>query len=112
MGNYTYVLCNKGDYNSIKNKQNTESNTESKTARLLLDYVSAYIYDKTILDAYISIEFDMKTGEVIGVYYSDRTKFYYNADNDGNTSGGINISELKSDFSKRYEMLVGSYIPG
>lgn len=109
MGQYTYIFCNNDDYGALKGKKTPKS----ETARLLFDYISSYIYDKTILDAYISIEFDMKTGDVIGVYYSDRTKFYYKAsDTGGSISDGVNISDLKSDYSKRYEMLVGSYIPG
>lgn len=109
---YMYLFCNNDEYGKWKNggKNNPEI-FKSRTASYLFDFVASYIYNKTILDAYICIEFD-KSGDVLGVYYSDRTKFYEQTEDIDNPSTGISLAELKKNESLRYDKLVGAYRPG
>ncbi len=108
-GKYNYLFCSDSDY---KNYKDNNLPASSCTAKMLFEYVSPYIYDKTILNAYISVEFDKNTGDVVGVYYSERTKVYNKPQDVGNnTNGGFDISRLKDDESMRYDLLVGEYRP-
>lgn len=92
------LYCNSGDYEKYKNK-----NSVSDKAKTLFNYVSNYIYDKTILNAYINIEFD-ENKEIKSVYYSDRTLFF-------NAADGSLKAEFKNNDSNRYDNLVGAYLP-
>lgn len=103
--NVTYcndsIFCDIDDYEKYKEDKN-----ELKTVRIeswyLFNMISEYIYDKTILDAYIYIEID-GNNDIVCVYYSDKTKFFID-------SSKLIKNEYK-DESKRYEDNVGVYIP-
>ncbi len=96
------LFCDIDDYKKYQKKM--EGNPGEK-ATSLFKYISPYIYDKTILNAYIYVFFNDK-GDVTEVYYSDRTKFY------NSTGGGVSISnDLKHNEANRYENIIGFYSP-
>ena len=94
---YCFV-CDKNDYEKYKKKQ---LNDENK--KLMFDLLTDYLHDKTMLQAYIAIEYS-EDGTVYAVYYSDRTTLGYS------TSYNLNLS-LKSGLTEDllYEKVVGVY---
>ena len=101
----TALMCNKSDYEYYKKK---EYNKISDAARVLFDIISPYIYDKSILKACISIEFDTDRN-ITAVFYSDRyDSFVY----DGSALGNYaRLGGLRRNEEKRYKSVIGLYMP-
>ena len=101
-----YICCKKEDYKTYKKLKESRNQDEyNPWAEALFDFVGKYIYDKTVLNAYVLAELDKETGNVLKVYYSDRTDFY----NLSNSSNPI-LNEYK-DYDNRYDKVVGFYSP-
>ena len=103
----TPIYCDIEDYEKYKysyskeDNNNTSLKQEKQQAWKLFNMISEYTYDKTILNAYIYIEFDDKNN-IKCVYYSEKTKFF-------DSSG--NIKNEYNDDSQRYDDVVGTYSP-
>ena len=104
-----YVMkCSAGDYKLYKEKNYTELYKSSKSAKLLFDFISPYIYDKKILNACISVEVE-KDGVIRRVYYSNRwDKFVYDEESGSNSIRLTNLWRHESDL---YDNMVGLYTP-
>ena len=101
----TALMCNKSDYEHYKKK---EYDLISNAAKLLFDIVSPFIYDKKILNACISIEFDQDRN-ISAVFYSDRfDSFVYDEVVVGNS---IKLGGLRRNADKRYQNVIGLYMP-
>ena len=75
-----YAKCNKGDYNKYSAVTNKLSPNDS--ANLLFDIIDEYIYDPSLLDACICIEYTAD-GRIMAVLYSDRCdEFSYGTSSD------------------------------
>ena len=61
------AMCKKTDYADY----NDPTKTLDESTKLLFDLIEEFIYDKSILNACISIEFT-EDGTILAVYYSDR----------------------------------------
>ena len=105
-----YVMrCNMGDYELYKKKDYTNLKKSSKSAKLLFDFISPYIYKKDILNACISVEVE-KDGTIRRVYYSNRwDKFTYDS---GVGANCIKLTNLWRNESELYDNMVGLYTPG
>ena len=105
-GNY-YMLCNKADYAKYKDKEyEGMSPNGSKT---LLDFIVPYIYDKSILDACIAVEYD-PNGNIISVFYSDRCSVF-KYESGYSMDSTVYLTSIKKNTEKRYELMVGMYTP-
>ncbi len=75
---------------------------------MLYRILDDYIYDKSILDAAITVEFDPAEGLVYSVCYSDMASaFYYGSAEGGGETGAVSISSR--ELSVRRERMVGYY---
>lgn len=82
-----------------------KSDKISRSYQALYDIFDQYIYDKSILTACISIEFDPEEGVVYGVLYSDKNaSFTYTQKN---KPGRVNICNRQEDY--RSEYMIGYY---
>lgn len=113
VNNLTYLSCkklnnlSKSDYSSYKDKDYL-SQVPENDYNILFDYISPFVYDKSILDASISIKF--VNGVITEVYYCDRCdKFDNNTGNSDNSC--IYLDSIKNDDEARYDYVVGMYIP-
>lgn len=74
-----------------------DSTRKDEASQALLDLLSDYIYDSSILDASICLEFDPYDGTVYSAIYSDRQKaFTYGESSDSETG----ISDRSEEFRK------------
>lgn len=82
-----------------------KTDRESMEYQLLYDVFDEYLYDKTILEAAVSLEYNPEEGLVYGVLYSDKnTSFTYT---DVNKNGRVNICDRQEDYRSKY--LIGYY---
>lgn len=82
-----------------------KSDEISRSYQALYDIFDQYLYDKSILKACISIEFDPEEGLVYGVLYSDKNEsFTYTQKN---KQGRVNICNRQEDY--RSEFMIGYY---
>ena len=82
-----------------------KTDAESMGYRLLYDIFDEYLYDKTILEAAIALEYNPREGLVYGVLYSDKkASFTYTA---SNKNGRVNICDRREDY--RSEYMIGYY---
>lgn len=82
-----------------------KSDQISRSYQVLYDIFDQYLYDKSILSACISIEFDPEEGLVYGVLYSDKNaSFTYTQKN---KPGRVNICNRQEDY--RSEYMIGYY---
>ncbi|MCR5205475.1 MAG: type II secretion system GspH family protein [Lachnospiraceae bacterium] len=78
--------CNKADYATYS----STPNSLNSSTKLLFDLIEEFIYDKSLLDACISIEFN-EDGTILAVYYSDRCdEFKYG-------SGQVNLTQRTTE---------------
>ncbi len=92
-----YAACKKGDYDNYSEGSLTNDTT---SVHVVFDLIADSIYDKTLLDACISIEYT-EDGKILSVFFSDRCdKFTYG-------SGGVDISQRTAE--KLEENVVGCY---
>ncbi len=110
-GTLCYAMCNKGDY--VKYKSGEE--TDSKTAAIVFELLESYVYDTSILNETICIEFSLEDGQVFSAFYTDKfiekddadyAAFEYNNSND-NLRGLVNIATRYETY--RRERMVGYY---
>lgn len=75
---------------------------------MLYRILDDYIYDKSILDAAITVEFDPAEGLVYSVCYSDMASaFYYGPAVDNGKTGAVSISSR--ELSVRRDRMIGYY---
>lgn len=80
---------------------------ERSDAWLLYEMLKSYLYDMSILNATVCIEFTPNEGQVFAVLYSNRaTGFEYEPDND-NKKGTVDISNRETSYRKA--RMVGYY---
>lgn len=95
-----YAYCNKSDYSTY----NKHSAMDAKGSQLLFNLVAEYVYDKTMLDANVAIEY-LSDGTICDIFYSDRSDdFCYGG------SSGINLS-LSANRQEAFlqENMIGHY---
>ncbi|MDO5135978.1 MAG: prepilin-type N-terminal cleavage/methylation domain-containing protein, partial [Eubacteriales bacterium] len=79
---------------------------EEKKGKLFYQMFREYLYDKSVLDASICVEFDPVDGVVEAVLYSDRaTSMSYTS----GTNGAMEIAKPDREESARREKLLGLY---
>ena len=106
-GTLCYVCANKGDYALYTAGQATVS----KTAPFVFELLSAYVYDQSLLNETICIEFSLEDGQVFGALFTDKAQgdyeaFEYNNENT-RTRGLVNIAKRFDSYRK--ERMVGYY---
>lgn len=95
-----YIIATKEDYKKYKNSVDGVS----ESVKLLYDMLDNYLYDKSILEATVCLEFDPSEGLVYSVLYSERAEnFEYNDENE-NESDTIDISD-RTNHTRREKML-------
>lgn len=92
-----YMMCKKGDYKKYRKNQNLPDNT-----KLFFKFIDQYIYDKSMLDASIVIEYKAD-GSILNVLYSNRV----DALSYGN--GNKSIQSYKGDAGLRYDNIIGMF---
>ena len=94
-----YMMCKKGDYKKYRKNQNIPDNT-----KLFFNFIDQYVYDKSLLDASIVIEYKAD-GTITNVLYSERiNEMSYG-------TSGLSIVSLKGSADLRYDNIVGMYEP-
>ncbi|MCD2492420.1 discoidin domain-containing protein [Lacrimispora sp. NSJ-141] len=100
-GEICSLIGTKEDY------QNYLAGNAGKEMTALYDMLSAYLYDTSILNAAVCVEFTPEDGQVFAVLYSDKsTGFEYNPDNKAKRNT-VDISNRKSDYRKA--RMIGYY---
>ena len=101
-----YATCKKGDYakyNTINSSnENASLTSDEKKAHVLFDLIAESVYDKSILDACITIEY-IEDGTIYAVFYSDRCNGFSYSE----TSTLVNISQRDTEYLEANT--VGSY---
>lgn len=103
------IYCLVGDRDSYEKYRAGEyegrNDRESRAYRALYGIFDEFLFDKNILDACISIEFNPSCGQVYSVLYSDKcSKFTYM---ETNRNGRVNINDRQEDY--RNEYMIGYY---
>lgn len=107
-GTLVSVRCNRGDYKLYTSGKDTVS----KTAPIVYELLEGYLYDTSILNDTICIEFSLEDGQVFSVLYSAKydsngvEKFVYDNSNDQKL-GVVNIATRYEDYRK--ERIIGYY---
>ena len=110
-GTLCYAMAFKGDYA----KYMAGEETSSPTADIVFELVEEYVYDTSILNETICIEFSLEDGQVFSAFYTDKftnqddteyEAFEYNNDNDA-LRGLVNIATRYEEYRK--ERMVGYY---
>lgn len=97
-----YAYCNSGDYRKYTGGMPLTGEDAEIVFRLLEDAV----YDKSVLDGCISIEYSPTDGMVYAVLFSDRAEsFTYSLQTTGDSR--LNLKERGED--ERYELSLGYY---
>lgn len=83
-----YANCSKGDYD--KYMSGNYAGMRGKEAKKLFELIKDYVYEKTLLNNCVAIEYAPESGQVFAVFYSDKADcFVY----DGGNARNINISK-------------------
>ncbi len=107
-GTLVFVRCNRGDYALYTNGQPTVS----PSAPIVFELLEGYLYDTSLLNDTICIEFSLEDGQVFSVSYCAKAdsdgneSFVYDNSNDSKV-GQVNIATRYEDY--RRERLVGYY---
>lgn len=107
-GTLVSVCCNKGDYKLYS----SGNATTSPTAPIVYELLESYLYDTSILNDAICVEFSIEDGQVFSVLYSSKSdssgieQFVYDNSNDDIT-GIVNIATRYEEYRK--ERMVGYY---
>ena len=107
-GTLVSVRCNRGDYKLYTSGKDTVS----KTAPIVYELLEGYLYDTSILNDAICIEFSLEDGQVFSVLYSAKydsngvEEFVYDNSNDQKL-GVVNIATRYEDYRK--ERIIGYY---
>lgn len=106
-GTICYLSCNKGDYKiymADKDKAAADRRLPEHT-RILFEMLESYIYDTSILNAAISVEFSVDDGQIFAVSYSSRNnKFTYDAVDSGDA-----VSICDRTQKARKDRMIGFY---
>ena len=110
-GTLCYAACDKGDYK----KYLAGEETESPTAPIVFELLEAYVYDTSILNETICIEFSLEDGQVFSAFYTDKSiskddaeyaAFEYDNSNEA-LRGLVNIATRYESYRK--DRMVGYY---
>lgn len=102
-----WMSCSTGDYEAYKSKTYDKHNVPEY--KILFDMLVPYIYDKSILNACIAVEYN-EDGDILAVLYCDRCdKFISSTGLSGETN--VYIKSIINDSDARYRLLVGCYKP-
>ena len=105
-GTVYYLTGNKEAYTSYLNGEyENKTDMTSVCYRTLYELFDEYLYDKSILNAAIALEYNPEQGQVYSVFYSDKCgEFTYTEEN---KSGIVNILNRQEDY--RSEYMIGYY---
>lgn len=110
-GTLCYAMAFKGDYA----KYMAGEETSSPTADIVFELVEEYVYDTSILNETICIEFSLEDGQVFSAFYTDKftnqddteyEAFEYNNNNEA-LRGLVNIATRYESYRK--DRMVGYY---
>lgn len=107
-GTLVSVRANKGDYSLYA----AGKNTTSPTAPIVYQLLQGYLYDTSILNDAICVEFSLEDGQVFSVLYSAKSYgdeveiFEYDNDNDS-LRGSVNIATRYDSYRK--DRMIGYY---
>jgi prepilin-type N-terminal cleavage/methylation domain-containing protein len=100
-----YVSCVRGDYEAYK-QGNLSSAAKDRGADVLFDIISSYIYDESILNNAITLEFSPEEGQVFAVCFSDiDVEFVYGET--ASSTNQVDISDRTTSYRK--ENMIGYY---
>lgn len=101
-----YLVGNRESYEKYKAGEYAGKNdAESKGYQALYEMFEEFLFDKTVLDACIAVEFCPSEGQVYSVLYSDKcSSFTYTGKI---KNGTVNILDRQEDF--RNEYMIGYY---
>lgn len=105
-GGVYYLLWNRKSYELYRSGElDGESDADSKSAQALYEILDEFLFDETILNACIAIEYNPGSGQVYSVLYSDKcNEFTYI----GTTKDGrVNILNRQEDYRNKY--MIGYY---
>lgn len=106
-GTICYLSCNKGDYKiymADKGKAAADRRLPEHT-QILFEMLENYIYDTSILNAAISVEFSVDDGQIFAVSYSSRNnKFTYDT---GDSGDAVSICDRTQ--KARKDRMIGFY---
>lgn len=107
-GTLVSVRANKGDYSLYAEGKDTTS----PTAPIVYQLLQGYLYDTSILNDAICVEFSLEDGQVFSVLYSAKSNgdeveiFEYDNDNDS-LRGSVNIATRYDSYRK--DRMIGYY---
>lgn len=107
-GTLVSVRANKGDYSLYA----AGKDTTSLTAPIVYQLLQGYLYDTSILNDAICVEFSLEDGQVFSVLYSAKSNgdeveiFEYDNDNDS-LRGSVNIATRYDSYRK--DRMIGYY---
>lgn len=107
-GTLVSVRANKGDYSLYASGKDTTS----PTAPIVYQLLQGYLYDTSILNDAICVEFSLEDGQVFSVLYSAKSNgdeveiFEYDNDNDS-LRGSVNIATRYDSYRK--DRMIGYY---
>lgn len=107
-GTLVSVCANKGDYSLYA----AGKTTKSPTAPIVYQLLESYLYDTSILNDAICVEFSLEDGQVFSVLYcgkandDDEESFVYSGSDD-NLRGQVNISSRYESYRK--DRMLGYY---
>lgn len=107
-GTLVSVCANKGDYSLYA----AGKTTTSPTAPIVYQLLESYLYDTSILNDAICVEFSLEDGQVFSVLYcgkandNDEESFVYSG-SDNNLRGQVNISSRYESYRK--DRMLGYY---
>ena len=107
-GTLVSVCANKGDYSLYA----AGKTTTSSTAPIVYQLLESYLYDTSILNDAICVEFSLEDGQVFSVLYcgkandDDEESFVYSGSDD-NLRGQVNISSRYESYRK--DRMLGYY---
>lgn len=103
-GYLVYASCKEGDYSDY-----LQGNLDSDTgAEIVFRLLENYVYDSSILNKAISVEFTPSDGQVFAVCYSDRnSSFFYGSESLNETRKSVSINRREESY--RRELMIGYY---
>lgn len=103
------VYCLTGDRESYEKyragEYNGKKDRESRAYQALYGIFDEFLFDKSILDACIAVEFNPDCGQVYGVLYSDKCRKFTYLETTKN--GRVNICDRQEEY--RNEYMIGYY---
>ncbi len=105
-GTVYYLTGNKEAYAAYLNGEyKNKTDTTSICYQTLYDLFDEYLFDKSVLNASIAVEFNPKQGQIYSVLYSDKSgEFTYTEET---RNGIVNVLNRQEDY--RSEYMIGYY---